>query len=99
MATYGPGNRLRSWNGQTITRDANGNLTSDGNSYVWNAKNRLVSATEPQGVQASFRYDPFDRHVSRTVTCVQTGHVYASINPMHRLTAIEKAPAPWRSHR
>ncbi|WP_323744871.1 RHS repeat domain-containing protein [Noviherbaspirillum soli] len=88
VATYGPGNRLQSWNGQAITHDANGNMTSDGTrSYTWDAKNQLASITGPESMQASFRYDAFGRRVSRTVNGVQTGYVYDGINPVQELGA------------
>ncbi|WP_194714289.1 RHS repeat-associated core domain-containing protein [Noviherbaspirillum soli] len=89
VATYGPGNRLQSWNGQAITHDANGNMTSDGTrSYTWDAKNQLASITGPESMQASFRYDAFGRRVSRTVNGVETGYVYDGINPVQELGAI-----------
>jgi len=88
VATYGPGNRLQSWNGQVITHDANGNMTSDGTrSYTWDAKNQLASITGPESMQAGFRYDAFGRRVSRTVNGVETGYVYDGINPVQELGA------------
>ncbi|WP_194714283.1 RHS repeat-associated core domain-containing protein [Noviherbaspirillum soli] len=88
VATYGPRNQLQSWNRQSITHDANGNMTSDDTrSYTWDARNQLASITGPESMQASFRYDAFGRRVSRTVNGMETGYVYDGINPVQELGA------------
>ncbi len=51
---------------QTLTYDANGNMTSDGtNSYVWDCENRLIQITYP-GInnKSEFTYDPIGRNVA-----------------------------------
>ena len=43
-ATVDLNDRLTSWNGQTYTYDADGNLTGNGtDTYVWNARNQLTA--------------------------------------------------------
>ena len=50
---------------QTLTFDANGNMTSDGtNTWSWDAENRLIQITYPSsGNNTQFTYDPFGRNV------------------------------------
>jgi YD repeat-containing protein len=50
---------------QTLTYDANGNLTSDGtNSYAWDGENRLIKITYPgTGNNSQFTYDGQGRAV------------------------------------
>ncbi len=63
-----------------MTYDANGNTLSDGmNTYVWDARNRLVSA-DNNG--ASFSYDPLGRRVAKTVMSTTTNFVYDGVNPV-----------------
>ena len=52
-----------------LSYDANGNLTGDGAdwSYVFDAQNRLTSATGPN-TSTSYGYDPLGRRASKTVT-------------------------------
>lgn len=64
-ATYDAANEQTAFAGATLTYDANGNLTNDGtNTYVWDARNRLVSITG--GTTASFHYDALGRRVHKT---------------------------------
>jgi YD repeat-containing protein len=65
-------NQYTSVGGVAQTYDANGNLTGDGtNTYVFDAENRLVSATTASGA-ASYAYDPFMRRTKKTVAGVAT---------------------------
>ena len=68
-------NDLSAYTSRTILRtttnaayDNKGNLTTglDGSTYVYDAQNRLTSATK-SGVNMSFTYDGLNRQVSRTV--------------------------------
>ena len=53
-ATYNAANHQVAFNGQTLTFDLNGNLTSDGTrTYTWNARDQL-SAINGSGLTASF---------------------------------------------
>lgn len=64
-ATYDAANEQTAFAGATLTYDNNGNLTSDGtNTYVWDARNRLVSISG--GATASFNYDALGRRVHKT---------------------------------
>ena len=63
-----------------MSYDANGNTLNDGmNSYVWDARNRLVSA-DNNG--ASFSYDPLGRRVSKSLTSSTTSFLYDGANPV-----------------
>jgi RHS repeat-associated protein len=63
-----------------MTYDANGNTLNDGtNSYVWDARNRLVSADNNA---ASFSYDPLGRRTAKTLLSSTTGFVYDGVNPV-----------------
>jgi len=45
-AQYNANNQLTQWGATQMTYDANGSTLSDGtNSYVWDARNRLISAS------------------------------------------------------
>jgi RHS repeat-associated protein len=52
----------------TLTYDANGNLTNDGNgkTYAYDAANRLISITQASGV-TGFVYDGYGRRVQETL--------------------------------
>jgi RHS repeat-associated protein len=52
----------------SVTSDANGNLTADGsgNSYVYDAWNRLVKVSNGSGVLAQYAYDALDRRITET---------------------------------
>lgn len=58
-------NQYTNINGQTISYDANGNLTNDGSvAYTYDMENRLVAASgnvDSQPVSASFTWDPLGR--------------------------------------
>jgi RHS repeat-associated protein len=69
---------MTTFGGQTLTYDANGNLTNDGSkSYTWDARNRLSSMTG-----ASFVYDPLGRRVSKTIGASTTSFLYDGQNPV-----------------
>ena len=74
-ATYDAANEQTQFAGATLTYDQNGNLTNDGvNTYVWDARNRLVSMSG--GVTASFSYDPLGRRTSKTINSVASQFLY-----------------------
>ncbi|WP_217333072.1 RHS repeat-associated core domain-containing protein [Rhodanobacter sp. C05] len=61
-------NRQTSYNGGTLSYDANGNLTYDGtNTYVWNARNQLSQITVGGTVQASYTYDALGRRTAKAI--------------------------------
>ena len=55
--------------------DSNGNLTDDGyNAFTFDAKNRLLTAVNPQHT-ASYAYDALDRRVAKTVDTLTTKYL------------------------
>jgi YD repeat-containing protein len=66
-------NQYATRNSANATYDNNGNMTTgfDGSTYVYDAQNRLTSATKA-GVTETFKYDGLNRQVSRTVGGVTT---------------------------
>jgi RHS repeat-associated protein len=82
-ATYDAGNQLATWNGTAATTDGNGNLLSDpsisGNSYTWNERNQLATATAG-GVQSSYVYDALGRRVGQTTSGLTAQYVYDMLN-------------------
>jgi RHS repeat-associated protein len=65
-AGYNTLNQLTTLSGQSLTYDADGNLTSDGTlTYAWDAENRLVAIGYPgqPGKATAFAYDGLGRRV------------------------------------
>jgi YD repeat-containing protein len=82
-AVYNANNQLTQWNGTAMTYDANGNTLNDGtNSYVWDARNRLVSADNNA---ASFSYDPLGRRVNKSFLSSSTSYLYDGANAVQEL--------------
>jgi RHS repeat-associated protein len=80
-ATYDAANRQLTLGSQSLTYDANGNLTSDpATTYTWDARNRLVALTGP--TPASFRYDPLGRRVEKAINGSTTRFLYDRLNPI-----------------
>ena len=76
---FNANNQLTNWNGQSLTYDANGNLTSDGtNTYVWDERNQLRSIGG--AITASFQYDALARRTSKTIGSTSTGYLYDGAN-------------------
>ncbi len=85
MAAYNANanNQLTQWGAAGLTYDANGNTLNDGsNSYVWDARNRLVSADNNA---ASFSYDPLGRRMGKTFMSANTNYLYDGANPVQEL--------------
>ena len=79
-ATYNADNQLTQWGSTTMSYDLNGNTLNDGtNSYVWDARNRLVSANSGG---AMFAYDPLGRRISKTLLSTTTGFLYDDMSPV-----------------
>ncbi len=69
-------NQYADVDGVPYTYDGSGNLTGDGaNTYVYDAENRLVSATT-SSVTATYTYDARGRRIAKTVDGVTTRYVY-----------------------
>jgi len=79
-ATYNANNQLTQWGSTAMSYDLNGNTLNDGmNSYVWDARNNLVSA-DSSG--ATFSYDPLGRRMSKTMLSTTTNFLYDGANPV-----------------
>jgi RHS repeat-associated protein len=77
-ASYNANNQLTQWGSTPMTYDANGSALSDGmNTYVWDARNRLVSADNNA---ATFAYDPLGRRVSKKIQSTTTNYLYDGAN-------------------
>lgn len=80
---YGTANNLNQYtvvNGQVLTYDSRGNLTShSGRSLTYDGRNRLL-AVSSVGSNASFAYDNRNRQVSRTVDGVTTYFIWDGWN-------------------
>lgn len=88
-ATYNANNQLTQWDSTAMTYDANGNTLNDGmNSYVWDARNRLVSADNGG---ARFSYDPLGRRVSKTVLSTTTNFLYDGANAVQEFGTLPTA--------
>ena len=79
--TFDLNNRQTAFNAQTLTYDADGNLTNDGtNAYTWNARNQLTQIQQGATTTASFNYDTMGRRSEKTVSSVTTGFLYDGPN-------------------
>jgi RHS repeat-associated protein len=80
-------NRLTVSGPQSLTYDANGNLTGDGSqTYVWNARDQLVQIKDANDVVlASFTYDALGRRQTKIVGGVASGYVYDGANIVQEL--------------
>ncbi|MGH9906311.1 MAG: RHS repeat domain-containing protein, partial [Pyrinomonadaceae bacterium] len=84
-ANYNADNQLTQFSGQTLTYDANGNLTNNGlNTYSWDARNQLASITG--GITASFQYDAFGRRINKTINGNSTSFLYDGANVIQELS-------------
>jgi RHS repeat-associated protein len=74
-ASYDAANEQIAFAGTPLTYDNNGNLTSDGvNTYVWDARNRLVKITG--GVAGQFNYDIRGRRTNKVINSVGSQFLY-----------------------
>lgn len=81
---YNADNEQTSFNGTSLSYQANGNLSGDGtNTYTWNARNQLNQISG--GVTASFVYDPFGRRIRSTIGATATQYLYDGYNPVQQL--------------
>ena len=85
-ASYDAGNRLTTWDGNTITHDANGSMTAAlGQNYTWNERNQLSASTG--SVTATFAYDALGRRQAKTINGASTGFLYDGLQPVQELTS------------
>ena len=88
-ASYNANNQLTQWGATAMSYDLNGNTLNDGmNSYVWDARNRLVSADNNGAV---FSYDPLGRRVSKTVLSATTNFLYDGANAVQEFGTLPTA--------
>jgi len=85
------GNRLTTFDGNTMTYDTDGNMLTKsgpaGNwSFAWNGLGQLESVTK-NGVTTSFGYDGLGRRVRKTTNGVTTRFLYDGDNIVARLDA------------
>ena len=85
-ASYNAANELASLEGQTLTYDADGNLTNDGtSSFSWNDRNQLTGVT--QGTNSwSYAYDPLGRRIEKTAKGIETKYLYDGQNVARETT-------------
>jgi len=82
--SFNADNAMTGFNGQSLSYDANGNLTYDGtNTYSWDARNHLTGISG--GVSASFVYDPFGRRAEKVIGGTTTQFLYDGLNPLQEL--------------
>jgi RHS repeat-associated protein len=76
QAAYNAANQTVQFNTDTLTYDANGNLTFDGTTtYTWDARNRLIQMSNG-ALFATFTYDALGRRVSKTINSSTTQYLY-----------------------
>lgn len=76
-------NRQTQYNGDALTYDANGNLTSDGTrTYVWNARDQLVEIKQGTSTIARFSYDAVGRRYSRSESGNTTVYLHDGLDPV-----------------
>ena len=85
VMTYGKGNRLETYNGETVTYDADGNMTHgplNGKmvDFVYDARNRLIQAGD-----TTYLYDAENNRIGMIEAGVKTTY---TINPHASLTEV-----------
>lgn len=69
------------YQGQNLSYDDNGNLSSDGTrSYVWNARDQLIAIQQSGQIVASFVYDALGRRVAKTEDAQTVRYMYDGMN-------------------
>lgn len=101
--TVNAASELTGWDGQTLTYDNDGNLTSDGSlRYVWNARGQLKEVRTLAGALLNqYSYDAFGRRQSKSIDGVGSGYVYDGDNIVQELsgaTANNSVPANVRAN-
>lgn len=90
-ANYNAANELTSLEGQTLTYDADGNLTNNATgSYTYNDRNQLIGITQATNT-SNLAYDPFGRRTAKTVNGTQTSYLYDGENAISETTGTSTA--------
>ncbi|WP_434300687.1 RHS repeat-associated core domain-containing protein [Corallococcus exiguus] len=80
-AVYDVASQLTAWNGQTMSYDANGNLTSDGTrAFTWDVRNQLAQINNGTGTLATFLYEPTGRRSRKTMSGTAEDYLYSGGN-------------------
>ncbi|NPC70708.1 type IV secretion protein Rhs [Corallococcus exiguus] len=80
-AVYDVASQLTTWDGQTLSYDSNGNLTSDGSrTYTWDVRNQLAQVNNGTGTLATFLYEPTGRRSRKTVSGTAEDYLYSGGN-------------------
>ena len=102
-ATYysGGGNRLNTFDGWTLTYDADGNVTQKSKTgttqtFTWNAFGQLTQVVV-NGVTTTYGYDGLGRRVRKTVNGTATRYLYDGDNLVVEMTA-SGTPIRWYSY-
>ncbi len=83
-ATHDAANELLQWGPDTLSYDANSNLSRLGATvYSWNARDELTGITG--SLAASFQYDPIGRRVSKSINGGATAFRYDGFNSTQEL--------------
>ncbi|GIJ10586.1 RHS repeat-associated core domain-containing protein [Micromonospora sp. NPDC049891] len=86
-ATYDAANRIDTLDDVDVTYDADGNLTSDGETtYTWSPRGELSSLSRP-GLSATFGYATDGRRTARTIGAATTNYLYDGANPVQEKVA------------
>lgn len=83
--TISTGNRLDATPTAGFTYDDNGNIISKVEGgvttiYTYDGENRLVTASNTNGMSASYKYDPFGRRIEKTVNGATIKYLYDGAN-------------------
>jgi RHS repeat-associated protein len=79
--SFDDNNRQTQHNGQALSYDANGNMTSDGSRiYVWNERNQLAEIKVGTSTIATFTYDALGRRYSKTETGQSVTYLYDGLD-------------------
>lgn len=81
--TFDDNNRQTAYGGQSLTYDANGNLTGDGtHTFHWNARNQLVEIKQGAITVASFGYDVLGRRFTKTEGSTTVEYLHDGLDPV-----------------
>ena len=84
--SYNADNEQSTFNGTSLSYDANGNLTGDGtNTYTWDARNHLTQITQRRTTVGSFVYDALGQRASKTIGGTTKQFLYDGFNPAQEL--------------
>ncbi|MFK3646896.1 RHS repeat-associated core domain-containing protein [Lysobacter enzymogenes] len=84
--------RQTQFHGQSLSYDANGNLTFDGlRTYVWNGRNQLAQIQQGGQTIAAFEYDPVGRRISKAENGQTVRYLYDGANAVQETRGAQVA--------